>query len=481
MKRPARSPPTRDRLAGLAATARQSMQQALAQINHAAPQRAAATLASVLAVAPEHPEALRLLALARYKMGQPREAVPLLRRALLGWPDDAVLLSTLGGLLGNLGETEEALDVLARACAAQPPLAAAWFNRGRLQSAQADVGPARDALRRAVELEPGHVPARILLAGALATLGDTAAAAGEYRRAIAYEPGAAQAWLGLVNLKTVHLDAGESQQLARLHASASPNEAERIASGFALGAVREEEGRYAEAFDLLVAANAAVRRRLPWDAAGFSREVDAIAAAFAQGSRTSTTNDELGGEVIFIVSLPRSGSTLTEQILAAHPEVEGASELPDLEAVIEEESRRRAMRFPAWVGTTTPADWQRLGQRYLERTRRWRSDRPRFTDKMPDNWRYAGALLAMLPAARIVNCTRDPLETSWSCFKQLFGPGRQAHSYDLADLGAYWRDYTRLTRHWSALQPARFRNFSYESLLADSSAAVHSLLAFCDL
>ncbi len=245
--------------------------------------------------------------------------------------------------------------------------------------------------------------------------------------------------------------------------------------------MREVEGRYAEAFDLLVAANAAVRKRLPWSAAAFSREVDAIAAAFPQASPSAAVDEELGREVIFIVSLPRSGSTLTEQILAAHPDVEGASELPDLEAVIDEESHRRGAKFPAWAATATREDWHRLGQRYLERTRRWRAQRARFTDKMPDNWRYAGALFAMLPGARVVNCTRDPLETSWSCFKQLFGPGRQAHSYDLADLGAYWRDYDRLMRHWCRLQPARLRDFSYEDLLADAAAAVHSLLEFCAL
>lgn len=457
------------------------MQQALTQINQGGHARAATLLAQVLALAPAHPEALRLLALVRYRAGSPREAVVLLRRALEGWPDDAMVLSTLGGLLGNFGETDEALALLRRACDADPGLAAAWFNLGRMLNANAEMETARDALQTALDLVPEHVPARILHASALAALGDTAAAAAGYRRAIAIQPDAAQAWLGLVNLKTVRLDAQESVLLARLHATPGIAETERTAMGFALGKVREDEQHYADAFALFDDANASVRRRLPWDGAAFSREVDAIAAAFMQPRLPADGDPPLGGEVIFIVSLPRSGSTLVEQILAAHAQVEGASELPDLEAIIEEESRRCGRPFPQWAAQATPADWRRLGLLYLERTQRWRTRRHRFTDKMPDNWRLAGAALAMLPEARVINCRREAVETCWSCFKQLFGSGRQRQSYALADLSAYWHDYDRLCRHWQALAPERFRDFAYEDLLADPSAAVQRLLDFCEL
>ncbi|MEP7042253.1 MAG: sulfotransferase [Dokdonella sp.] len=482
MKQQARaSSPMGDRLAGLAPAARSLMQQALIQINRNAPASAATLLTQVLVLAPTHPEALRLLALVRYRSGAQREAVGLLRRALETWPDDAVVLSTLGGLLGNFGETEEALALLRHACDADPNLAAAWFNLGRLLNAQAEVEGARDALQRTLELADDHLPARVLHASVLAALGDTAAAAAQYRRAISIQPDAAQAWLGLVNLKTVRLDATESATLAGLHAAPGMAEAERTTIAFALGKVREDEQRYAEAYALFDTANAAMRRRLPWDAAAFSHEVDAITAAFAHPQGSNGTDLSLGREVIFIVSLPRSGSTLVEQILAAHAQVEGASELPDLEAVIEEESRRRKLKFPHWAAQATAADWRRLGLRYLERTQRWRSRRGRFTDKMPDNWRLVGAALAMLPGARVINCRRDPVETCWSCFKQLFGPGRQRQSYNLADLAAYWHDYDRLSRHWQALDPLRVREFEYEILLANPAAVVRQLLDFCEL
>ena len=122
----------------------------------------------------------------------------------------------------------------------------------------------------------------------------------------------------------------------------------------------------------------------------------------------------LGSEVIFVVGLPRSATTLTEQILAGHSQVEGASELPYLGRVIEQESRRRGRSFPDWVSTATADDWARMGQAYLHMSACWRTSKPVATDKLPANWCYVGAALWMLPAARVIDCRRDPAETCWS-------------------------------------------------------------------
>ena len=126
------------------------------------------------------------------------------------------------------------------------------------------------------------------------------------------------------------------------------------------------------------------------------------------------------------------------------------------------------------------ADWERLGRRYLERTAHWRARRPRSTDKMPNNWLVLGAIEAMLPGARIVDCRRDPLETCWSCYKQFFGRGVE-FSYDLDDLGAFWRDYDRAMRFWHARRPASLRTQQYEALLADPETEIRALLDFCGL
>jgi hypothetical protein len=191
-------------------------------------------------------------------------------------------------------------------------------------------------------------------------------------------------------------------------------------------------------------------------------------------------SDDFGREVVFIVSLPRAGSTLVEQIVAAHPEVEGAGELPDLSIVIDEESRRRGAAFPAWVGEAGTADWRRLGERYLERTARWRTERPRFTDKSLLNVPYVGAAAAMLPGARFVHCRRDPVETALSCYRQWFAQG-QAWSYAIDDIAACVHGHARLAERWQTLLPGAFRAIVHEELAAEPETTVRGLLDFLGL
>ena len=185
-------------------------------------------------------------------------------------------------------------------------------------------------------------------------------------------------------------------------------------------------------------------------------------------------------EVIFVVSMPRSGSTLVEQILAAHPEVEGANELEVLPDLLVAESRRHGVDFPHWVGHATPADWDRLGKTYLEQTGRWRQSRPRFTDKALSNWLYAGAIRAMLPGARVIDCRRDPVETCLSCFRQAFARWH-GYAYDMEELAAFWRDYDKLSRIWPERIPEAFHTLVYEELLADPEREIRRLLEFCGL
>jgi len=149
--------------------------------------------------------------------------------------------------------------------------------------------------------------------------------------------------------------------------------------------------------------------------------------------------------------------------------------------VILQESQRRGVPFPFWTEHASPADWERLGRDYLARTARWRAERPRFTDKLPDNWTMLGAARAMLPEAKFIACHRDPLETCWSCYKQLFAPGLARSAYDLGELAAYWRDYDRLARFWVERHPSHVRAQSYEALLAEPEAEIRALLDFCGL
>jgi hypothetical protein len=216
-----------------------------------------------------------------------------------------------------------------------------------------------------------------------------------------------------------------------------------------------------------------------WDAAGEHRRIEAIRRVFADGT-PAPVDARLGREVILIVSIPRSGSTLVEQILASHPEVEGANEIKDMREVIDAETGRRNSAFPLWVPDATAEDWHRLGSQYLARTARWRQMKPRFTDKSLVTWYLVGAAVAMLPAARVVVVRRDPVETCLGCFRQCFSEA-SGFACDLDETADYCSDFLRLTRFWLEKYPRQVFDLQYEALVAEPEPVIRRLLDFCNL
>jgi tetratricopeptide (TPR) repeat protein len=467
------------RTEGLPARARRTLQKIGQFIEQRQLDQADQALASIHAIAGDHPEFLRMGGVTRHLQKRHREAIDLLRRALKLAPGDALIYTNLGSVLRASGDYDGAIAAFARASELDPDLAAPWYNLGKTLAKQIRVDEALDALDHALRREPDHVGAQIARADLMIAIGRIQEGASGYRRILAKTPQLIRAWGGLTNIKTEQLTDEETATLERLYAAPGISDADRARLGFSLGKTLEDKGRYAEAFSVFCAANAARRRELSWNATQFSRGIDSIIAAFDKPP-AHTADPALGREIIFIVSMPRAGSTLTEHILAAHPDVEGADEIPDLGAIIEEESKQRGRAFPDWVAQAGAADWERLGRRYLERTARWRKDSPRSTDKGLINWVFIGAAHAMLPGARFVNCRRDPVETCWSCFKQYFDRG-QVYTYDIGELTAQWRDYDRLMRFWHACYPHRVYESVYENLLADPDAEIRRLLDFCEL
>jgi Flp pilus assembly protein TadD len=466
------------RMAGLPAAEIARMHAAARAIRDGAVADAGRLLAAVLDAVPEHPEALRLLGLLHGRCRRPADARAVLSRALAQRPDDALLLSDLGTAQMACGDADAAFASWRRACELAPEQPMPWFNLGRNLQLQGESEAAADALQQACRLAPELLPATILLGDALAHLGRFDEAATRYRDALRLHPACGDAWRGLSNIKTRPLSDADGEQLAALLARDDLREDDRTAIGYALGKYEEDRGRYPQAFAALATANALLRRRAPWSAQAFDAYVETALDATRDLPRP--LDPTLGHEAIFIVGMPRSGSTLFEQILAAHPQVEGASELPDLGELVQQESLRRRQPYPQWIAQASAADWHRLGLEYLRRTARGRQRRPRFTDKMPDNWKHAGILRAMLPGATVLEARRDPLETGWSCFRQQFY--QLPHfSCDLGDIAACLRGCERAMDAWRARDPRRIHLLRYEALLADPEARIRDLLAACDL
>jgi len=321
--------------------------------------------------------------------------------------------------------------------------------------------------------------ARNMLARELHFAGRVDEARAEYRRSLADAPSSATAWYGLSSLRTQRFDANDIASLEALIGRADLREADRVPALFALAKAYEDNARYEDAFRTLTAANATRRRQLRWDAAKFSANAHDIETAFA-APIAGAPDASLGNGLVFIVGMPRSGSTLVEQMLAAHPDAATGGELDDMRDIIRDESQRRARDYPAWIAGEAPDDWQRLGRSYLERTAPRRASKTVFIDKGLLNWRYLGAIAAMLPGARFIDCRRDPLETCLSCYRQLFA-NELAFTYDLDELASFWRDYDRMVGIWQRRFAGRITEIAHEKLIANPEAEIRRLLHFCGL
>lgn len=466
------------RLQGLSQTAAQHVVAAAQAIESGGPERAATHLAPALASFPDHPEVLRVQAGILNLRGDFHGALTAMRRALALRPQDPLYYNTLGSILGSAGDYDGAIAALRQACALQPDLAIAWFNLGVMLTRCVRHAQAIEALQRAIALDPGHMSARALLGDTLRTEGRIEEATAEYRRVIAGQPWAGMAWWGLADLKTMRLAESDVEQMRSAIQDPRADDNDRVALGFALAKALDDHGHYAESLAALAQANAIARRRRTWNAQAFSAGAALILQSFTPPP-TPAPAAELGREVIFIASLPRSGSTLVEQILASHSTIEGSGELPDLPLTLAEETRRRGKAYPYWVREMQPADWQRLGERYLQRTAHWRERRFVLTDKLPSNWYYIGAIRAMLPAAKIICCRRDPLETCFSIYRQHLDNNEYQRTFE--DLAAYWRDFDRSVRHWRTLHRTHVYEQVYEDLIADPDTNIRALLDFCGL
>lgn len=426
---------------------------------------------------PDDPEYLRLQAIAHDARGRTQAAVATMRRAMAASPDDAACCNTLACLLDHAYQFDAAVRAARRAVELDPGFFTAWYNLSIVLMHVGCYGDAVEALKRAQQLNPGDPLVRTKLAELLRDQGRIDEAEKAYREILRERPTTGTAWLGLAELKTVRLTAADVEAMRAAAAAPSATADDRAAIGYSLAKALEDTGRYAESLAALAAAKAGLRRQQPWDAAGFSRKVSAILGAFTPAA--ALRHGTAGREVIFIVGLPRSGTTLVEQILASHPEVEGGGEITDLTGVLSEESARRGQAFPGWVPSMEPVDWDRLGRRYLERTAGRRQHRSIHTDKLPSNWVFVEAIMAMLPATRVVCCRRDPLETCFSNYRQY--RTRLEYTGSFEDVAEFWHDYDRSVRSFTSNHPDRVFEYRYEDLIASRESSIRNLISRCGL
>jgi tetratricopeptide (TPR) repeat protein len=432
-----------------------------------------------------HVEAMRLLARIGTKLDVLDDAELLLAAVLTLTPDYAAARFDYVQVLLGRHKHARALDELDKLLKSEPG------NRS-YRSAQATAWVGLGHYERAIRLyrellieTPQAAEVHLSIAHALKTLGRREAAIESYRTAAAIRPSYGDAYWSLANLKTYRFTGDEVTRMRAAEAAPGIALADRFHLCFALGKAFEDAAQYAESFGYYERGNALKKTESRYRPEATERNARLQAAVCT--SEFFSTRQGVGcasAEPIFIVGLPRAGSTLLEQILASHSQVEGTTELPEIPRLAQELSGRESAdtepRYPGVLRELSAADFQRLGEKYLADIQVYRAGKPRFIDKMPNNFRHIGLIHVLLPNARIIDARREPLACCFSNFKQLFASG-QEFTYSLADIGRYYRSYVELMQHWDAVLPGKILRVQHEDVVADLAGSVRRILKFCGL
>ena len=481
------------------------------------PQAAERIFRDVLRQEGKHIAALCGLSAVALLAGQPAQAERMLKVAQRQSPHSPMVWRGMAQTLMEAGRFEEAEAAIRRALRVDPEQPRNWVMLGTILARRFRPEEALDAYDHALALNPAQ-RARVQMSRGhlLKTLGRRAECEAAYLACVEEEPANGEYYWCLADLKTYRFDGA---QIARMQAALDDSRASSAPKSgpanqallhFALGRAYEQRAQYAESFQHYAQANAERRRGVVFDAATFEAKCRRIAAFFTAERLRSLSESGEGrlGEArqdaarpgeerpdaarpdagrpdvarpIFIVGLPRSGSTLVEQILASHSQVEGTMELPHIINLVRElDHQGRGDAYPESVAQLDAERLQALGRRYLKETMNFRSGRACFIDKMPNNFRHLGFMRLILPQAVFVDVRRHPMDACFSAFKQYFAEG-QTFSYDLEDLGRYYRAYLELMTHWQAVMPGQVLTVQYESLVRDTDTEVRRLLDFCGL
>jgi len=437
----------------------------------------------------QHPTdvaAIRMLAEVAARLGRNADAELLLRRCLELAPSFAAARQNLAMMLHRQNKLPEALAE-AESLLARNPRQTAWLNlKAVILSRLGENAAAIDAFEKVLAQYRRAPKVWMSYGHTLKTAGRQADSIAAYRQALTHAPGLGEAWWSLANLKTFRFEAADIATIRAQLARSDLAGEDRLHLDFALGKALEDAGEYEQSFRHYAAGNELRRRSLRYSADDNRARVVRSRELF-----TPEFFAERAGwgaphaDPIFVVGLPRSGSTLVEQILASHSQIEGTMELPDIMGFVRELGARLKRsdpsRYPQVLAELTEAQCRGLGERYIAQTRVQRKlGRPFFIDKMPNNFAHSGLIHLILPNARIVDARRHPLGCCFSGFKQHFARG-QSFTYSLEDIGRYYRDYVELMAHMDAVLPGRVHRVIYEEMVADTEAQVRDLLRYCNV
>lgn len=462
---------------------RARIEQGTAALTAGERRKSEAIFREILREDPSHVAALCGLAALSLAADVPEDAERLLRHALAQSAHTPLAWRGLGEALVALGRLGEADAAARHAAQVEPDNPYTWITVGLVATRLMRHEHALEAYERAARLQPSEVRLRTTLGHVHKTLGSRANSEAAYKEALALDPGLAEAWWSLADLKTYVFDDAEIAAMERVLAEGKRSRPEVAQLHFAMGRAFEQRREFGEAFAHYARGNALRRLDAPFDISRFEGRCARIRAFFDRHFfQQHAGSGDPSRAPIFIVGLPRSGSTLIEQILASHSQVEGTMELPNILIITRELDALAADRngYPETLRTVPAAQLTAYGSRYLAQTEPLRRGQQHFTDKLPNNFSHVGLIHAILPQATLIDARRHPMDACFSTFKQHFAIG-QTFSYDLEDLGRYYRCYLSLMDHWDEVLPGKVLHFQYEELVRNPEPSIRRLLEHCGL
>jgi Flp pilus assembly protein TadD len=438
------------------------------------------SLARAMRFAPADPELMNALGILRLKQEAYADAVQSFTRCLDIAPLHSDALSNLAAAYTVMRQPHQATSYLERLTQVLPFSAHALVHAADNRLAVGEVEKAIEYGRKAVRLDPDNPSGRLSLAEALEVWGRFRQAKFEYLAVLTVDSRNARALAGLLSLQGTRVDEHYVSSAQRLLETAELHDRDRVQLHLALARHYDRRQQYARAFEHLQAGNATRFKNHPFDSVAHSHAVDRLIASHGSEAVASYPSPSAHGKrPIFIVGMPRSGTTLVEQILAAHPEVGAGGELPTI-MNIAAQIGGASKAYPEAMRELDGDSLSRFAGQYLEKLETVSAGGTRVTDKMPFNFMHLGLIAALFPAATIIHCRRSAADTCLSCYFTSFNEELQFAS-DFDALGRYWLDYQRLMHHWHRVLPVKILDVDYEQVVTDTETTVREMLNFCEL
>jgi tetratricopeptide (TPR) repeat protein len=446
---------------------------------------AESTLKSALKKNVNNVDAMHFLALIYHDENKKlNDAEALLRRATEIAPDFKQAIASLGRLLLDNGKWSDAIRAYEKLIEIEPTDDKAWAGLGRSLSLAGQVEKAVTAYEKSLALNSTSPNVHMAYAHSLKTVGNQKEALVEYRQSIKLRPELGESYWSMANLKVFQFEASEIEAMELQIKSSELSDSARIHFLFSLGKAYEDRKDFSQAWNYYELGNNVQRGLLSYDPVANQMQLESIKKVFSHDFIDQYRHDGFSADdPIFIVGLPRSGSTLMEQILASHSLVEGTSELPNIGDIAIGTGRYRAdgLTYPKTLRSLTKRDLKAYGREYLQQIDRHRTSRtPFFIDKMPNNFAHIGFIKLILPNAKIINTRRHPLDSCLGAYKQLFAKG-QNFTYEKFELAQFYCDYIDIMNHWHKVFPGDILDVHYEETVTDLEKQTRKVLQFCGL